>query len=417
MWEDVKNYFANFDGTVNTCRTMALWIAVALIVCFAAIKLYIFAVGKRRKYDADTLAAANRITTRAMIAAALVFAAAFIIAFSTCYFVDVSKGDDDLVPILFYPLLTLGVSAVASAAALYFKPVKTTKIICAAVCAAAAIAVIVCMSVHYARGDAGEVYGSVGLYISAIVLTAAVILFAFFADRRGGAFDTRTITFAAVCVALSFALSYVRIFKMPMGGSITLASMLPLMLYAFIFGCRRGILVGAVYGVLQAVQDPWIVHPAQFFLDYLLAFMSIGLTGCIKDLGLLKGKVRVRFISGAAIALLFRFLCHYFAGVFAFGSYGEFYSAEYNMPAISNAYVYSLVYQSLYLLPELAIVLAVSMIVFASKSFVRQVEMYSGRGERVGAIAADSVAEQPSEQDEVGAGALSDNSLGEPKTE
>lgn len=379
MWKDFEKYFANFADRVSTCRTVALWITAALIVCFAVTKLYIFAVGKKRKYDTDTLAVATRIVNSAWITAALVVAAAFIIAFSTCYFVDVSKGEDTLVPILFYPLLTLGVAAVASGAALFLRPVRLTKIICSAVCGAAAVAVITCMAVHYARGDAGEVYGNVGLYISAVALTVAVILFALFADRRGGAFDTRTVTFAAVCVALSFALSYVRIFKMPMGGSVTLASMLPLMLFAYMFGCRRGILVGAVYGVLQAVQDPWIVHPAQFMLDYVVAFMSIGLTGCIKDLDRLKGNIRARFALGATIACALRFVCHYFAGVFAFGSYGAFYSAEYNMPAIANAYLYSFVYQCLYLLPELAIVLVVGMIVFASKSFVRQVEMYSER--------------------------------------
>ena len=66
---------------------------------------------------------------------------------------------------------------------------------------------------------------------------------------------------------MSFALSYVRIFRLPMGGSITFASMLPFMLYSYMYGTKKGVLAGLVYGVLQAVQDPWIIHPAQFALD------------------------------------------------------------------------------------------------------------------------------------------------------
>lgn len=378
MWEEIKNYFANFDGATNICRTVALWITVALAVSFAVTKLYVFILGKASKqYDADTLAKVNRIINSAWIAVALVVALGFIVTFSACYFVGVAKGDEVLVPILFYPLLVLVITIVASAAALFFKPFKLTKIVCAAVSGAAFVAAIICMIVYYASGDAGEAFSNIGLYISAIALTAAIIAFAIIADRGRGTFDTRTITFAAICVALSFALSYVRLFKMPMGGSITFASMLPLMLFAFMFGCRKGVLVGLVYGVLQAVQDPWIIHPAQFMLDYAVAFVAIGLTGCLRDLGLFKGKMRVQFVLGAVVACALRFVGHYLAGVFAFGAYGEYYAAEYNMPALSNAYLYSFVYQCMYLIPELAIVLAVSMIIFASKSFRRQVEIYS----------------------------------------
>ena len=51
---------------------------------------------------------------------------------------------------------------------------------------------------------------------------------------------------------MSFALSYLRIVKMPQGGSITIASLLPLMLYSFMFGTKKGVFAGLIYGVLQA---------------------------------------------------------------------------------------------------------------------------------------------------------------------
>lgn len=382
MLDDIKTYFANFDDATNTCRTIALWVTVALLVAFAATRLYIAIAGKRQKYDEATLTAATKLINGAWIIAALTAAVCFIITFASCYFVDVAHGQDVLVPILFYPLLVTLIAVVASAVVLFIKPNTVSKIACACVCGCALIAVIVCMIVHYASGKAGEAFSNIGLYLSAVVLAAGVIVAAVLFDRKSTPMDTRTITYGAVCVALSFALSYVRLFKMPMGGSITLASMLPLMLFAFMFGSRKGVIVGIIYGLLQAIQDTWIIHPAQFALDYLVAFGAIGLTGCMRELGVLKGNMRAQFVLGATVACAIRFLSHYFAGVFAFGTYGAFYAAEYSVSALANAYFYSFVYQCLYLIPELAIVIVASLLVLASSSFRKQIELRIAAGSR-----------------------------------
>ena len=66
--------------------------------------------------------------------------------------------------------------------------------------------------------------------------------------------NTKRLVYGALCIALSFALSYVKLFSMPMGGSITLCSMLPLMLYAYRFGTPAGLLAGLAYGLLQLIQ-------------------------------------------------------------------------------------------------------------------------------------------------------------------
>ena len=387
MLKDITYYFANFDGASNICRTIALWICIALAIGFVATKLYIFALGKRGKRDEATLAAATKIVNGAWIIIALIAAVAFIATFAGCYFAAVSRGEDDLYPILFYPLFVLMLSLVGSGIALFVKPTKLAKIVCAAVCGAALIAVIACMTAYYASGDAAvnndsDVLNNLGLYLSGVILAAGIIVFAFIADRNSKPIDTRTITFGAVCVALSFALSYVRIFKMPMGGSITFASMLPIMLFAYMFGSRKGVLVGAIYGVLQAVQEPTIIHPAQFALDYLVAFAAIGLTGCMRSLGVMKGKMRAQFAVGAVIACALRFISHYFAGVFAFGVWADYYAESYGIAALANPYFYSFVYQCMYIIPELAIVLAASMLVMSSKNFRKQIAMYAAYGEK-----------------------------------
>lgn len=378
MLEDTKRYFANFSGTTNTCRTIALWITIALVIAFAVSKIYLLIAGKAlKKYDSEELAKANSTVNKAWIAVALTFACIYIITFATCYFVEVANDEETLMPILFYPLLVCVIAVVASAITLSVKPTKLIKIICGSVCGASLIAVLVCMIVYYASGDAGEAFSNVGLYIAAVLLIAAIVAIAFLSDRKSKPFNARSLAFAAVCIATSFALSYVRIFRLPMGGSITFASMLPLMLYAFMFGSKKGVLAGLVYGILQAVQDPWIIHPAQFALDYAVAYAAIGLTGCIRGFNVLNGKLRSQFTVGAVIAGALRYICHYFSGVFAFGAYGVGYAEEYGIPLLADPYFYSFVYQSLYVIPEVIIVTVVGVLLLTSGNFRKQVEKYS----------------------------------------
>src|SRR5690554_5902249 len=88
------------------------------------------------------------------------------------------------------------------------------------------------------------------------------------------------LVYASVSIALSFVLSYIRLARMPQGGSITPGSMLPVMLFAYIFGPIPGIITGIAYGFLQYIQDAYLVHWAQFLMDYPIAFGMLGLAGC-----------------------------------------------------------------------------------------------------------------------------------------
>lgn len=366
LWSDITQYFTNTNGATNTCRTAFLWIAIAFALVFIVCKL---AVCKEKQPLVNKIA----------LAAAIAFAAACIVTFAVCSFIE-----DELVAITFYPLLVFAVLCVIGALTVAVRPIKAVKIAAGAVIAASFIAALICMIVYYASGDALEWYylaeedvNSVGLYVSAVVLVVAIVLIAFFADGNAKGYNARSLTFAAVCVALAFALSYVRFFKMPMGGSITFASMLPIMLYSYMFGCRKGVIAGLVYGVLQAVQDPWLLHPAQFLLDYGVAFAAIGLTGCIKGFHLFDGKPRLQFALGGIAAGVLRFISHFFSGAFAFGSYGAGYAAEYGIGALNNQYVYSFIYQCLYVIPEVIIVVVVGVLLLSSKNFLKQVERYS----------------------------------------
>lgn len=124
--------------------------------------------------------------------------------------------------------------------------------------------------------------GSTGWITIITMIVLAVVMILMSATRK--TWTAKSLAYAAMCIALAFILSYIKVFEMPQGGSVTLASMLPIMLFAAAYGVGPGMLVGAVYGLLQYIQGGWFVHPIQFLLDYPLAFAMIGLAGLYRVL-------------------------------------------------------------------------------------------------------------------------------------
>ena len=155
---------------------------------------------------------------------------------------------------------------------------------------------------------------------------------------------------------------------MPQGGSVTLASLLPLMIFSYMFGVKKGVFAGMIYGILQAIQDPWLLHPAQFLLDYPVAFAAIGLAGMFRGVTALENKPQLAFALGGVVASVLRFLCHILSGVFAFSEYA----------GDQNPWIYSMAYNS-FVFIDIAIVLVVGVIVFSSKSFMTFVNKYNGK--------------------------------------
>ena len=196
----------------------------------------------------------------------------------------------------------------------------------------------------------------VWLTIAALVVLAVALL----VTAAKTKWTARMLAVGAICLAASFVLSYMRLFKMPQGGSITLASMLPIMIFAYVYGAKKGLLVGFVYGLLQAVQDPYIVHPAQFLLDYPIAFGLVGMTGILRNVKFCEKLPQVKFAVSSAIGAILRFVSHVLSGVFAFGAY----AADKNIPPLP----YSLAYNS-FVFIDLAIVIVVGVILFSSKGF------------------------------------------------
>lgn len=224
-------------------------------------------------------------------------------------------------------------------------------------------ALILCLNITKAKSyEDVAIYknSNVLYYIISFALIVAIVLLSFIFDTDDGtASESKNLSYAGVCIALSFALSYVKFVDMPMGGAVTLASMLPLMFYAYMFGAKKGVFAGLVYGVLQFIQSPSVYQWMQILLDFPIAFSAIGLAGIAKKFKFLKGNMIAEIIVGMTIACLFRYAAHVISGYFVF--YGS--AKDWNMSPICYSFAYNT-----YVLVDLAIDIAASAFILSSKS-------------------------------------------------
>lgn len=341
---------------------VALYLAVALVAAFIVVGLLVWFF-KREKFN-DYKKYAIGIATGFAITMVVVFA-----------YVKFQCNIDDMQAKLFYPILATLITAVAGAIAMLVsslfndKAVKISLIVTAALLLGCFIATMVLMAQYY--GDIAEYYPNanlVGMIVSAVVFMVIMVVMWFVGDKRMMS-DTRSIVYGAISIALSFALSYAKLFKLPQGGSVTFASLLPLMVYCCMFGTRRGLVVCTIYGVLQALQDPFIIHPMQFLLDYPLAFGLIGVSGIFMEKGVFKEKKIVAFLLGGIIAVVLRYACHVCSGVFAFADYAD-------LDKYGSAIVYSMAYNS-FTFVDMALALVAGSTLFASKSFTALMQQSS----------------------------------------
>lgn len=152
--------------------------------------------------------------------------------------------------------------------------------------------------------------------------------------------STRALVEAGVMIAMAQVLSYVKIFEAPYGGSVTAGSMVPILFFAIRWGVGPGLMAGAVYGVLQFLLGPkYSMHILSILLDYVVAFGLLGLAG-------LFNKSIIGIFTGVFVGILGRFASTVLAGVIIWASYA---------PEGMNPWVYSILYNGAYLLPEVII--------------------------------------------------------------
>lgn len=170
----------------------------------------------------------------------------------------------------------------------------------------------------------------------------------------------------AIMVALATVLSLIKLYEAPLGGSVTLLSMLPVSVLSIRLGLKWGLTGGFLYAMLQMLLDlgkviSWGLTPAALIgciiFDYLLAFTVIGLAGILRTKG------RLGMVGGIALALFCRFCSHLVSGTLIFDIW---------MPdGWAHPFVYSLAYNAFYMIPELVFTVAAAMILTKTPAFRR----------------------------------------------
>jgi len=219
----------------------------------------------------------------------------------------------------------------------------------------AAGAVLIAALVSFASGSAisGGVFSDIGLssgvFIAVIILLLILMLAVMVISGRKNRWTARDMANAAMCVAMSFILSYIKLFEMPQGGTITPASLLPIMIYVVAFGPARGLVVGCAYGLLQLFQGAYVIHPIQMLVDYPMAFGALAIGGVVNYMPLPRA---LKLPAAVLLGYIGRYIMAVLSGVIFFAEYaGE-----------QGALIYSLTYNISYLAPDCIVCMVVSAI-------------------------------------------------------
>lgn len=203
--------------------------------------------------------------------------------------------------------------------------------------------------------------------------------------------DTKKIAVCSIMAALSVILSFIKIFNLPYGGSITLFSMVPVMFAGYAYGAKWGVVSGAVLGIVQCIAgagtslayltDNVLSFILCLLFDFLVAFAVLGFAGIFKN------KIKnpkASFSLGVVFAGLLRLLCHFITGWYVWGSYaaetlldsgtdtGALIVEKFSGQAL--AAVYSIVYNGSYMIPEIIISVIAAAVLISVKPVLKAIQ-------------------------------------------
>ncbi len=181
-------------------------------------------------------------------------------------------------------------------------------------------------------------------------------------------------TLSSVFIALATGLSMIKVINMPLGGSVTLMSMVPIVFISCVLGVKWGLGTAFVYSLIQlglgiAVDGlfAWGLTPAcligTILLDYILPFTLLGISGIFAKKGVL------HITLGTAFTVILRFLCHFASGYIIFANFEKF--VVLGSSFVGRPVLYSICYNGFYMLPELIITVAVTAVIFKFSSITK----------------------------------------------
>lgn len=189
------------------------------------------------------------------------------------------------------------------------------------------------------------------------------------------------LTECAIMIAMAFILSFISIIRMPFGGAVTAASMLPIIIAAYRHGLKWGLLTGFTYSILQLLTGisnvsyatTALAAVAIIMLDYIIAFTVLGLVGAFK-----RNKNQTLVLTvGTFVVCVLRFICHFIAGCTVW--------AGVSIPT-SDGMIYSMVYNASYMIPETVVTVYVAALISNSLNLRLDRPVTKEKSESVSAI-------------------------------
>ena len=212
---------------------------------------------------------------------------------------------------------------------------------------------------------------------------------------------TKQLTESAMLIAIAVVLELVgkMVFPpMPFGGQLTLVSMLPIVLVSYRHGVKWGLVTGLAYGLVQMALGAGTVtaafQPGYFgdgtmignaiimcLMDYILAYTALGLGGCFRNRIKRPG---IALMLGSLVALGGRYLAHILSGYILFSGWAEWFFTQDGFPAWGAAlvgnlsanalgWVYSIVYNGMYMLPEMILTAVAAMLLGRISQIVQKI--------------------------------------------
>ena len=178
--------------------------------------------------------------------------------------------------------------------------------------------------------------------------------------------NIKKITLCGVMIALGTVLSLIKPFEPPLGGGVTILSMVPVAFLSCMLGLKWGFSAAFVYSMIQLFISmgevmSWGLSAgavvATFLLDYIIAYTVLGISGIFSK----KGTWGI--VAGVALATFARFLCHFATGVYIFDVWMP---DEWN-----NIWLYSLCYNGGYMLPEIILTCVGTALLVKTKAIQR----------------------------------------------
>ena len=189
-----------------------------------------------------------------------------------------------------------------------------------------------------------------GWVLLVLLLVGGIIAYRAIKGEKKIVWTTRMLAVGAMCLALAAVLDAIHLFRMPNGGSVTVVSLLPLILFAYVYGTVPGLILGFVHGILQFMFGGYFLNVIQLLLDYPLAFAVMGLAGLFNTMQ----NERAGLAIGTVVGCAARWFVAALAGLVFWSDLTE---------GIWPAMVYTITYNASYMIPECIITVVVALLV------------------------------------------------------